>query len=435
MLISPPFLLTRNANETDDDWIDRCMVGGVPGQGAFPVSFNLGWHGGMHLTAPMNGTQPEPVRAVADGEVVFLRQPTPQPAGPLPPEHPQAYNGWTDNGVVVIRHTTEIGEGANAAVVFFSITMHLSAIDPAIRQGRAVYRKAQLGTAGQIYGNTQRQIHFEVVCDEANITRLVGRGSGDLPLTADGRTDAVYGEMYFHLPAGVQVFGQQPLANSAQAMMQPPGQPAPASQPLQAVHTTADALVVGLRYAAGEGAAGNRGDAYLTTYRMDGTTLGAAIEDNDGEYNLYTGATSISNAYPATGRPAPSAVYELLRFGRVIGPDALTPATVPHWREVRYPGGQGWVNLNAANIHKFSDADFPHWKQWQLIDDAVGQDSRCDSAVIRGWLDISGDGSVDPIEATARLNEATVAAKLARVPSASSLPSGMLQRLMRAGDG
>jgi predicted chitinase len=242
----------------------------------------------------------------------------------------------------------------------------------------------------------------------------VGRVSGDLPLTTDGRTDTVYGEMYFHLPAGAQVFGQRPLSNNAQAMMQPPGQPAPAPQPLPAVHTTADALVVGLRYAAGEGAAGNRGDAYLTTYRMDGTTLGAAIEENDGEYNLYTTATAISNAYPATVRPAPSAVYELLRFGRVIGPDALTPATVPHWREVRYPGGQGWVNLNAANVHKFSDADFPQWRQWQLIDDAVGQDSRCDSAVIRGWLDISGDGQVDPIEATARLNDATIAAKLAR---------------------
>ena len=32
----------------------------------------------------------------------------------------------------------------------------------------------------------------------------------------------------------------------------------------------------------------------------------------------------------------------------MIGPDALVPADVPHWREVRYPGGQGWVNLNAA---------------------------------------------------------------------------------------
>ena len=338
MLISPPFLLTRNANESEEDWINRCMDGGLPGDGAYPVSFRLGWHGGMHL----------------------------------------------------------------------------SAIDPAIQQGRVVYRKAALATAGQIYGNAQRQIHFEIACDDTNLTRLVGRASGDLQLTANGRTDAVYGEMYFHLPAGAQVFAQRPLPNKAQAMMQPPGQPAPAPQPLQAAHTTADALIVGLRYAGGEGAVGDRGDAYVTTYQLDGTPLGAALQENDAEYNLYASATTISTAYPATDRPAPSAVYELLRFGRVIGPDALKPATVPHWREVRHPGGQGWVNLNAANIRKFSDADFPHWKQWRLIDDAVGQDSRCDSAVIRGWLDVNNDGQVNPAEATAQLSNAAIAPKLAR---------------------
>ena len=142
MLISPPFLPARTANESEDDWIGRCMSGGLPGDGAFPVSFNLGWHGGMHLEAPMNGAQPEPVRAIADGDVVFVRQHSPQPAGPLPPDHAQAYGGWTDNGVVVIRHTTEIGEGANAAVTFFSITMHLSGVDPAVQLGRRISRKA-----------------------------------------------------------------------------------------------------------------------------------------------------------------------------------------------------------------------------------------------------------------------------------------------------
>ena len=59
MLISPPFLPARNLADTEDAWIDRCMSGGLPGQGAFPVSFNLGWHGGMHLAAPANGHQPK----------------------------------------------------------------------------------------------------------------------------------------------------------------------------------------------------------------------------------------------------------------------------------------------------------------------------------------------------------------------------------------
>jgi predicted chitinase len=417
MLISPPFLATRAANQTDDAWLDTCMTGGAVGDGAFPVSLNLGWHGGIHLDAPMNGAVAETVRAIADGTVVYVRQPTTKPADPVPDTNAQMYRGgWTDNGVVVIRHDTEIGEGANGKVSFFSITMHLRSIEPTVVINRAIYRKAAIGNAGRIYG-TQNKIHFEIICDDGNIGRLMGRAAGDVALSADGRTDALYGEMYFHIPVGAQVFAQKPLPNNATAMMQPPtpqGQrtpPAPIA--LQTVHTTAEALIVGLRYAGGDGAVADRGDAYLTTHQIDGTALGAAVNENDAEYNLYTTATDISKSYPATGRPAPSAVYELLRFGRIIGPDALTPATVPHWRQVRYSAtAQGWVNLNATNIHKFSDADLPQWKQWKIISDDTNTDSRCDSATIKAWLDISGDGRVDPIEATARLSDTAVANKL-----------------------
>jgi predicted chitinase len=424
MLISPPFLLPRNLADTDDAWIDRCMVGGLPGQGAFPVSFNLGWHGGMHLAAPVNGAQREPARAIADGEVVFVRQPTPMPGGELSPTNPQAYGGsWTDNGVVVIRHTTEIGEGANAAVTFFSITMHLNQIEATIRQGRAVYRKAALGTAGQVAGRRPGEaflntIHFEIVCDQVNLQRVVGRANGELSTAADGRTDVVFGEMYFHLPSGAQVFGQAPLPNHPQAMMQPPtphGQRlAPAPLPLQPIHATTEALIVGVRYAGGDGPVAQRGDAHVTTRRNDATTLGAALTETNAEYNLYATATAISAAYPAGARPAPSAVFELMRFGRVICPDALVPADVPHWRQVRYEGGQGWVNLNAADVRKFSDADCPHWKQWSLVDDSADGNSRCDSAVIRGWLDADGNGTVTAAEAQSRMGVGPTAAKLAR---------------------
>ncbi|MBT9166291.1 MAG: hypothetical protein DDT25_00974 [Chloroflexi bacterium] len=92
----------------------------------------------------------------------------------------------------------------------------------------------------------------------------------------------------------------------------------------------------------------------------------------------------------------------------------LPEANVPHWRRINHPGGIGWVNLNAANVNKFSDADFPHWMGWSLVDDSADQDSRCDSAIIRGWLDVKGDGKVAPAEALARMNTATVAPKLAR---------------------
>ena len=139
-----------------------------------------------------------------------------------------------------------------------------------------------------------------------------------------------------------------------------------------------------------------------------------ALEEDSAEYQLYMHATETSEAYPATGRPAASAVFELRRFGRIIGPDNLNPVDVPHWRRVRYPGGEAWVNLNADNVHKFSDADLPHWKQWRLIDDSADQDSRCDSAVIRGWLDDNLDGQIAPAEAIARLSHADLAPRLAR---------------------
>lgn len=420
MLISPPFLPARNAAETESDWLDRCMAGGEPGDGAYPLSFNLGWHGGMHLVAPGTGTTTEPVRAIADGTVVFRRNPTPQPAGPLPPDHPQAYHGgWTDNGVVVIRHDTEIGEGANGTVRFFSIYMHLREIDAAVSttaNGGRIYRKTLLGQAGQVYGSQDARLHIEIVCDDDNLRKLVGRDSGDLPLDADGRTDVLFGEMYVHVPAGAQVYGQRPLDHSVQAMMQPPtprGQPRPAPVALQAVGTTDVELIIGLRYAGGEGAAGHRGSLFVTSYRVDGTTVGDPLEEADADYDLYDRAKSTSEAYPATGRPAQSAVYELLRYGRVVGPDALTPNDVPHWRQVRHNGGQGWINLNDTGLHKFSDADFPHWKRWCLIDDSADQDSRCDSPVVRGWLDSNSDGKVVPSEANTRLADADMRPRLA----------------------
>ncbi|MGM9486240.1 M23 family metallopeptidase [Ideonella sp. YS5] len=423
MLISPPFLPARLATETEDAWIDRCMAGGQPGDGAFPLSFNLGWHGGMHLIAPMCGNQPEPVRAIADGTVVFLRKPTRQPSGPLPVEHPLAYRGgWTDDGVVVLRHETEIGEGLNGQVVFLSIYMHLSAIHPALAVDRTAYRKSEVGTAGQIYGDTQRRIHFEIVCNDANLRALVGRSAGELQTDTDGRLDAVYGQMYFVLPGGTPFYDRKPLDHLVVAHTQPSRPnaraPLPPLEALQAVYTSPadDTLVVGLRHAGGEGAEGHRGSAYLTTLRLDGTSLGEALDEADAEYNLYTRANEISEAYPADARPAPSAVYELLRFGRVVNTanETLTPSDVPHWRQVRYPGGQGWVNLNAPNVRKFSDADFPHWQRWQLIDDSEDRDSRCDSPMLRAWLDVSGDGQIDPIEATTRLSDPALAPRLAR---------------------
>lgn len=58
MIISPPFLPAPIAGESDEAFLDRAMVGGIPGDGGFPLSFDLNWHGGIHLTAPQEAGAP-----------------------------------------------------------------------------------------------------------------------------------------------------------------------------------------------------------------------------------------------------------------------------------------------------------------------------------------------------------------------------------------
>ncbi|MCA7083243.1 M23 family metallopeptidase [Cupriavidus sp. DB3] len=403
MLISPPFLPPRGANQTESEWIDAAMPGGEPGDGSYPVSYNLGWHGGLHLTAPARGTNgTEPVRAIADGTVVYRRgshEPPPPPAA----DSPLSFGGRTSDGVVVIRHETEIGAArqgnAPTRVVFFSIYMHLHTVRNTVQVGSRVNRKAELGQAGYVRGQANR-IHFEIICDDDNLRQLIGRTSGDVPLTQNGRDDAVFGELYFRLPANTPVYAQRPPLN----------QPAPAGgTPL------GEEVFVGLRYAEGDGAQDARGNAYVTTYRPVGTALGDPLTERDAEYNLYRDANAISEAYPANARPAPSAVYELLRFGRVIGPDALAPEDVPHWRQIRTPAGTGWVNLNAAGVTKYSDADFPHWRGWFLIEDTQDGNSLCNAPTILRAVDMNRDGSVSADEAHERLRSPQIQAFLKRL--------------------
>ncbi|MDH1013064.1 hypothetical protein N5J43_29805 [Pseudomonas nicosulfuronedens] len=139
-------------------------------------------------------------------------------------------------------------------------------------------------------------------------------------------------------------------------------------------------LIVRMRY--------ERGQCQLTTYFLGGELIGTQQEETDFEYNLYTTAT---RRYPG----CPSAGYELLRFGRVLGPDALQPANAAHWRKISLPprteAGEternAWFNLNAPGVTRFSDADFPHWMGWRLINDDTNEDSHCQSDYIRSLLE------------------------------------------------
>jgi predicted chitinase len=438
MIISPPFLLTRAGNESDQDWIGRCMNGDIPGRGSYPVGDELNWHGGLHLVAPkVTVGQVEPVRAIADGKVIYLRKRTEADS----PNEPLNFgDGYTSDACVVIEHRTDIGSGADASgVTYYSLYHHLHAIDASVKLDKPVYRKDVIGQAGHIYGEPNC-IHFEICCDDDNLKKLVGRKTGLLSEAAHGRSDVVFGELYFKLPLQTPVYSVKPLPHLIQASVLPAGGSAAHPLPPQALtpsHVMAEPVYIGLRYAGGEGAETQRGSAFLTTYVQRRDAAGqavpnefdpltaangaAALEDPEAEYKLYERATAISLAYQAAGAPAvpaASAVYELLRFGRVINTahETLTPADVPNWQRVRYPGGEGWVNLNAGGVKVFSDADFPHWKGWQLIDDDAdkGTDSACDSPSIRRWLDGDGDGVVERAERHAQLGVASVQAKLAR---------------------
>lgn len=379
MIISPPFLPA--GDDTDDNWLNAAMSS-PQNEGAYPMTNGLAWHGGLHLISPSL-----PVRAIADGTVAYMRPATRRNQVESDPLNYQAgahVSGWTSDGCVVIRHDTEIGEGINATVRYFSIYMHLESIPAAIESDAVVYRKDVLGQAGFVNGQTNR-IHLEIICDDVNLLKLVGRSSGNTTLTANGRINAVYGDTYFQLPVGTVIYA--PKSNAEQSI--------PAATPV-AVHTTDTELFVGIRYA---------GDGFVSTYQADGTQVGTTLQENDFEYNLLKKATDLHTQ-------CPSAAFELLRFGRVLGPDVLAPADTPHWRRICYPGGQGLVNLAPATIHKFSDADFPHWRGWTLVDDSADLDSRMDAALIRAWLDPDHDDTVTPEEARSQLNTTQVQAKL-----------------------
>lgn len=386
-MISPPFLPSRGVNESDEAFIARAMP--VAAHGAYPVSQTLAWHGGIHLTAPRQDNRTLPVRAIADGVVVYRRPPTAIPSDTAAVDaNALGYNGWTDDGVVVIRHDTEIGadaQGTGIQVRFFSIYMHLNSVR--VQADQAIHRKADIGRAGMFEGEAN-MLHFEIICDDENLRHLIGRTSGDVSTRADGRSEAVFGEMYFSLPASAPVHAERPPLHEAAAT---------GGAPL------GEALFVGIRHAGG--------DARITTYRATGMTLGAALVEAEAEYNLYRDSAAIVRSYrtaQSAAVPAHSAVYELLRFGRTLGPDALNPGNTPHWREIRTPAGQGWVNLNAPDIHKYSDADAPHWTGWHLMQDYQDGDSRCDAAPIGRVLDANGDGINTRTEAEARLRNPAI---------------------------
>ncbi|XES82999.1 M23 family peptidase [Franconibacter pulveris] len=367
MIISPPFIREQNASDSDYAWVNSMLP--IDARRSFPLNAHGSWHGGVHVTHTDATSRPEMLRAIADGVVVSFRKPS---ALEKRDAFPLNYNGKTDDGYVLLKHETAIGSGDSGSIVFYSLYMHLqNRLDPAIVEGAKIWRKDVIGQSGMVDG--ANAFHFQVFCDDENMMKLTGRTTPGLNIAADGRTDTVYGDIHFYLPAGTVFYDQIPDMAS------------PNVSQLKVVYISTEPLYVSMTF--------EKGSCTMVTRRKNATydfvydKVGDPLVDTDYvkhsgnsegyEYSLYRTALHL---YPQN----PSAGFELLRFGRVISTDTtLTPVNAPLWRTVSFPGGTGMVNLAVPEIKKFSDADFPHWTGWWMVDDDTDNNSQCNSLFVK----------------------------------------------------
>lgn len=416
MIISPPFLPARTPTQSESAWLDSAFGQPLPLRetnapaGSYPLGIGLAWHNGLHVQGAANADKQTPVYAIADGDVIHVEPPRRSNNDPADAQNVNPFPGdavWTDNGLVIIRHQTEIGANGNqpTTLTYFSAYMHLKQIGritPAGQQAARVlqindrvYRKDEIGKAGQIYGHAE-QIHLEICLDTANLQRLIGRppawvDPANIPApTADGRIDAVFGAIWFYLPATT-----------------PTRTIAPTTHLRAAAQTSLEQAVWVRMYYEG-------GSTRLEAYDNTGRLLGQRPETN-GEYDLYRTASSRHESLAANdlNSSSPSGWYELLRFGRNLGrgpnpadKDPL-PANAAHWRQINLNGQDIWVDLNTAGSYKFSDADFLPIQGWNFIDDDSNpNDQRCDSERLKSLI-------ADPDPNTAnRLETATLERRL-----------------------
>lgn len=402
MLISYPFLSGRTDDTLVSDTIEQSISAK---EGLYPVGFDRRWHGGIHLSAAAN----EPVRAIADGEVVAFRC-----ASAV--EHYQDVGDF-DSSFVLLKHSTQTGE--STPVEFYSLYMHLQSTKdmiadlyaqlPAfIKQAKAgpgvvkptnvkVYRKDVLGFVGTLYDRPT--LHFEIFTTDDALAKF---WSDSTSTTSTGSPD-FYGDAHFIIPAGKDFLAKHPNDNAGKLDL--PGKadfPLPAGVSGKNSHK----LYVTVRLERGTRSSASVAEVEPGKFQP----LAGPVEQPDYEYELYRLATAL---YP----DCPSAGYEWLRFGRVLGPDSTSNNT--NWQAVRFEDGKiGYIDLAQADIIKLSDADFPHWQGWRKIEEGQthnAQDGICDIdellAIIR-IEDEDGDGQITDADKQIKLSRSDIRDKL-----------------------
>lgn len=320
MLISPPILFPRQNNEEYAAWVMRTMS--VDPRRGFPVNGVESWHGGIHIPHTDTGALANPLRAIADGVVVYASNSAPTEKRDTKPLN---YDGATDNGCVLIRHEILIGEEP-VLCVFYSLTMHMKQVHPEIQDkaGVTVRRGQIIGTTGMVSG--QNAYHFELCSSSDMLKMLCGRDHGNLDVSVPGRVKPVYGNRYFLLPEGTAIYeGSTPYGLSASPC-----------------YVASEAL-------------------YIIHEGPKTQTLHKAGDD----YHLV-GETAIAVDYICEPTPAVSG-----------------HTTYSEWVRVTYPGGEGWVDVSSPTVNTWTDADFPDWAGWTLVDDDTTADGQCNSATVK----------------------------------------------------
>jgi predicted chitinase len=389
-------------------------------EGVYPVSFDGRWHGGIHMKP---ATNTEPIRAIADGEVVAYRYAD----KPLFTHDDAQKTRDCDNSFVLLKHKTETGEGV--VVEYYSLYMHLAnaesntkqlpagaafnqknnsadfmrkataasadskAIVPAAAD-KKVYRKQILGYAGQMYG--ERMFHFEVFTDEAKLNAFFKDSKTEYVDANKDGTKELWGDVYFVIPEKTKHLKQPDIADAA----------------VKAKYTTRTdgenekKLYVGWHYA--------KGQRKMTVWE-DGNPEPIAENivvpsETDYEYELFELAEKRFDASVGAG-------YELLRWGRMLGPDKdklNTAALKANWQPMPYKVAAnvpswGYINLSDSKILKLSDADFPHWLGWRKVASATKADGTVDITKLQEIfkeIDTNDDKNLSKEEFAAWLQDA-----------------------------